>query len=450
MRHLAQLGRGCLRACTGALFPVLLLLLVCAPAGAQVVKISVDDTIQPIVGDYIGRAITQAENSHASALLIELNTPGGLAVSMREIMQKILASKVPVIVYVTPSGARAASAGFFILEAADVSAMAPGTNTGAAHPVTMFGGQMDKVMTEKIVNDAAALLRSVVSKRGRNVELAESAVRESKSFTDEEALKQKLIDVIAKDQQGLFRQLDGRTVTLFDGSQVTLHLSGQPVEDFPMTLKEQILDHLMDPNVAFIILVIGLLALYVEFNHPGAVLPGVVGATFILLALFAFNLLPTRYAALALIVLAFILFALEAKFATHGVLTVAGIASMVLGALLLVNAPIRQMQVHLVTALAVSVPIGIITVFLVGIALRARRGKVTTGPQGLVGETAIARTALAPQGKVFVHGELWNAVASAEVAEGEEVRVSRVEGLVLHVDPLPTGQPQAISRHGGA
>jgi membrane-bound serine protease (ClpP class) len=279
-------------------------------------------------------------------------------------------------------------------------------------------------------------MRSVVSKRGRNVEIAESAVRQSKSFTDEEALQDHLIDVVAKDQEDLFKQLDGREIKRFGGGTVTLHSLGKAVHEFPMTLKQRILGYMMDPNVAFIIMAVGLLALYVEFNHPGAVLPGVVGLIFIILAIFALNLLPTRYAALAMILAAFVLFALEVKFGTHGVLAIGGIASMILGALLLVDAPIPEMRVHLITALAVSVPIGAITVFLISIAVRARRNKVTTGLQGLLGATAVARTSLTPEGKVFVHGELWNAIASAEVAPGDEVSIRQVEGLLLYVDPV--------------
>jgi membrane-bound serine protease (ClpP class) len=420
------------------------------PAGlrADTLRIVVDDTINPITEEYIARAVAEAEKTGAQALLIELSTPGGLADSTRQIIAKILASRVPVIVYVAPSGSRAASAGFFILEAADVAAMAPGTNTGAAHPVSLGGGETDPVMKEKIENDTAALMRSVVSKRGRDVEIAESAVRQSKSFTDEEALKNHLIDLIAKDPEDLFRQLEGRSVKRFDGAEVVLRLYGKPVHEFPMTLKQRILGYLMDPNVAFIVLAIGLLALYVEFNHPGAVVPGVVGLIFIILAVFAFNLLPTRFAALALILAAFVLFALEAKFAAHGALAVGGVACMTMGALLLVDAPIPEMRVHLVTAMAVSVPIAAITVFLVSIAIRARRNKVVTGTQGLLDVTAIARTPLVPQGKVFVHGELWNAIASADVAEGEEVRIRQVEGLVLRVDPVRSGSrsPSAITR----
>jgi len=422
---------------------LLIVLLMPALAHGEILKINIHDTINPMTDEFIGRAIAQAEHERADALLIEMNTPGGLADSTRDIMEKMLASKVPVIVYIAPSGSRGASAGFFILEAADVAAMAPGTNTGAAHPVAIGGGQMDKVMSEKVENDSAALMRSVVSKRGRNVEVAESAVRQSKSFTDDEALKNRLIDVVASDQADLFKQLDGRVIKRFNGSEITLHLAGKPVRELMPTLKQRILGYLMDPNVAFVLLAIGALALYAEFNHPGAVIPGVVGLIFILLAVFALNLLPTRYAAVVLILAAFVLFVLDAKFGTHGVLTIGGIACMVIGALLLVDAPIPEMRVHLFTALAVSIPIGAITAFLVGVAIRARRSKVATGAQGLIGTIAVARTALVPQGKVFVHGELWNAIASVEVAEGEELVVRRVDGLTLYVDPVKARRPAA-------
>jgi len=237
--------------------------------------------------------------------------------------------------------------------------------------------------------------------------------------------------------------LEGRVIKRFNGSEITLHLAGKPVRELIPTLKQRILGYLMDPNVAFVLLAIGALALYAEFNHPGAVIPGVVGLIFILLAVFALNLLPTRYAAVVLILAAFVLFVLDAKFGTHGVLTIGGIACMVIGALLLVDAPIPEMRVHLFTALAVSIPIGAITAFLVGVAIRARRSKVATGAQGLIGTIAVARTALVPQGKVFVHGELWNAIASVEVAEGEELVVRRVDGLTLYVDPVKARRPAA-------
>lgn len=411
------------------------LLIASLPCKAQVLKIVLNDTINPITEEYIARALAQAKSENDQAVLIELNTPGGLAESTREIIEKILASPVPVIIYVTPSGSRAASAGFFILEAADVAAMAPGTNTGAAHPVMLGGGKMDDVMKEKVENDSAALMRSVAAKRGRNIEVAESAVRQSKSFTEQEALSQHLIDYIAPSEQDLFGQISAKPIKRFNGSTATLDLVKAPVHDYNMTLKQRILDFLMDPNIAFILLAIGALSLYAEFNHPGAVIPGTVGVVFILLALFALNLLPTRYAALGLIVGAFVLFALDAKFATHGVLTIGGIVLLTLGGLLLVDAPIPEMRVHLFTALAVSIPLGIITAFLMSIALRARQNKVVTGVQGLIGEIGVAQTALSPQGKVFVHGELWNAVASAPVSVGSQVVVQEVNGLQLTVTP---------------
>ncbi len=404
-----------------------------ASAGT-VVKVRVDDTIQPITAEYIDRAIERARQTNADAVLIELRTPGGLLDSTRTIIQKILASPVPVIVYVAPSGGRAASAGFFILESADVAAMAPGTNTGAAHPVEFGGGKMDDVMKAKLENDSAAFMRSFVGPRGRNVQVAETAVRESKSWTDQEALQQHLIDVVARDQDDLFHQLDGRTIKRFDGKQVKLHLAGDTVDDLQMTLRQRILDFLLDPNIAFLVLAVGALALYAEFNHPGAIIPGVVGVIFILLALFALNLLPTRYAAFTLIIGAFVLFALEAKFATHGILGIGGIGLLTLGGLLLVDGPIPQMRVRLITALGVSLPLGAITVFLMSIAIRARRNKVVTGKQGMIGAVGEARTDIDPEGKVFIQGELWNAHAPSRVRIGEQVVVRKIEGLELEVE----------------
>jgi membrane-bound serine protease (ClpP class) len=407
---------------------------------ADVLRVSIDDAIQPVTAEYIGRALETAASNHDQAVLIEINTPGGLVDSTRKIIEKIVASPVPVIIYVTPSGSRAASAGFFILESADVAAMAPGTNTGAAHPV-ILGAKMDDVMKQKMENDAAALMRSVVAKRGRNVELAESAVRESKSFTDQEALDKKLIEYIAPSEQDLFHQLSGKSFNRFSGATVTLSISGQPVVDYRMTLKQRLLSYIMDPNVAFILLAIGALALYAEFNHPGAVIPGTVGVVFILLASFALNLLPVRFAAIAMIIGAFALFAAEAKFASHGVLTTGGIALLTIGGLFLVDAPIPEMRVHLLTALAVSIPLGIITAFLMSIAVRARRNKIVTGEQGLIGEIGVAQTQLSPAGKVFVHGELWDAISTMPVPAGEQIVVRQVDGLTLRVDPVVAVRP---------
>jgi len=408
---------------------------------AEVLKIVVDDTIQPITEEYISRAIDEAERRNDQAVLMEINTPGGLVDSTRKIIEKITTSSVPVIIYVTPSGSRAASAGFFILESADVAAMAPGTNTGAAHPVTLGGEKLDDVMKQKLENDAAALMRSVVARRGRNVDVAESTVRQSKSFTEQEALSQHVIEYVASSQDDLFRQMAGKSFKRFNGQEVTLKLEGQPIVPFGMTLKERILGYLMDPNISFILLAIGALALYAEFNHPGAVVPGTVGVVFVLIAAFALNLLPTRFAALALILGAFALFAAEAKFASHGVLTVGGITLLTLGGLLLVDSPIPEMRVHLFTALAVSIPLGFITAFLMSIALKARQNKLVSGAQGIIGETGIVRAALSPRGKIFVHGEIWDAVSFSDVPVGQTVVVRRIDGLLLQVEPISVTQP---------
>ena len=422
--------------------------LLCASASAEILKVVLNDTIQPITAEYIARALDEAKLRNDQAVLIEISTPGGLLDSTRKIIEKISNSPVPVILYVAPTGSRAGSAGIFILESADVAAMAPGTNAGAAHPVLLFGPVTEKTddeMKRKIENDTAALMRSIVSRRGRNVEVAESAVLESKSFTDQEALAQHLIDYVASSEQDLFRQIDSKPIKRFDGKIITLALAGQPIVPFEMTLKQHILDYLMDPNISFLLLAIGALALYIEFNHPGAVVPGTVGVVFILLAAFALNLLPTRFAALGLILGAFALFAAEAKFATHGVATIGGIALLTMGGLLLVDSPIPEMRVHLVTALAISIPLGLITAFLMTIALRARRNKVVTGSQGMIGETGIAQTTLSLQGKVFVHGELWDAVSSHDIPIGQLVVVRQVDGLTLHVDPLPVAQPSKLT-----
>ena len=413
-------------------------------ARADVVRVTIDGTINPVSAEYIERGIDRATDQHAQAVLIEIRTPGGLVDSTREIISKILASPVPVVVFVYPTGSHSASAGFYILESADIAAMAPGTNAGAAHPV-LAGGTMDPIMKEKVENDLAAFMRSFAAKRGRNVEVAESAVRQSKSFTDQEALQQHLIDYVAKDPTDLLKQIDGKTITRFDGRTAVLHTAGAQIVDYEMTLKEEILEFLMDPNITFLILIIGAAAIYFEFNHPGAVVPGVVGIIFVMLAIFALNLLPLRFAGVALLITAFILFALEAKFAAHGALAVGGIAMMILGALLLVDGPIPQMRIHLLTAVAVSIPFGLLTIFLLNIAIRARRGKVVTGERGLIGEIGVAHTALRPSGKVFVHGELWDAYSQPPVDPGQTVRITAVHDLTLAVEPVTVGAPVGSS-----
>lgn len=403
------------------------------PAAAQVVRIRVDDTIQPVSAEYIARAIDYAAERHADVVLIELKTPGGLASSTRDIVSKILESKAPVILYVAPSGSNAASAGFYILESADLAAMAPGTNTGSAHPVT--GAPVDDVMKMKIENDFAAFIRSYAAKRGRNAAVAETVVRQSKSFTDQEALDQHLIDVIARNDQDLLAQVNGRTIKRFDGSSAVIHTAGVSIVDYDRSVKERILGFLVDPNIAFLVLAIGVVSLYFEFNHPGAVIPGVVGVIFILLAGFALNLLPVRFAAVTLILASLPFFILEAKFATHGILGTGGVVLLTLGGLLLVDGPIPELRVRFATALSVAIPFGVITVFLMTIALRARRNKVVTGAQGMIGQSGVARSPLMPSGQVTILGEIWNAYSSIPVLAGEPIVVRGIDGLTLIVEP---------------
>ncbi|MGZ8832340.1 MAG: NfeD family protein [Thermoanaerobaculia bacterium] len=411
-----------------------LLLLIAANAGAAILRIRVEDMIHPITDEFIGRAIDDATAAKADAVLIELSTPGGLDESTRAIVQKIIKSPVPVIVYVTPSGSRAASAGFFILQSADVAAMAPGTNTGAAHPM-LLGEKLDDVMKMKLQNDAAAFMRSIVQRRGRNVAAAEAGVREAKSFSETEALNQKVIDVVAPDVPSLLRAVDGRTIRRFDGRMQKLSVSGKEVRTIGMSLKQRLLSFIMNPNIAFILMSLGMLALWAEFNHPGAIVPGVVGLISIVLAVFALNLLPTRYSALVLILVAFAFFALEAKFTSHGILGIGGAICMTIGALLLVDGPIPEMRVNMMTAISVSIPFAIIAVFLMTLVLKTREQPVATGTEAMVGEVGVAKTTVAPEGKVFVHGELWNAISDVPIDAGSRVRVRSVQGLRVVVEP---------------
>jgi len=405
-------------------------------ARPEVVVLHLNDTVQPISADYLARGIDAAAAQHASAVLIELNTPGGLLDSMRQMVSKIIASPVPVIAYVAPSGSRAGSAGFFLLEAADVAAMAPGSNAGAAHPV-VEGGKLDDIMKQKLENDTAAFLRSYVARRGRNVAAAEDAVRSSKSYSDREALQLNLIDMIAPDDATLLNTLDGHTITRFDGTKVMLHTRDARLVSVDPTLREEILDRLTDPNLAVLVLVVGALLIYVEFNTPGTIIPGTLGTILVLLALFALNLLPVRYTSAMLLVAAFALLILEAKFATHGVLAAAGIASLVFGALTLVDGPIPELRVHLATALSLGIAFGLITVFLLRLALRARRSKVLMGGDAMIGQIAVVTQELAPSGQVMVNGELWQAESATPAARGEHVRVRALRDLTLLVERVP-------------
>jgi membrane-bound serine protease (ClpP class) len=355
--------------------------------------------------------------------------------AMRETIEKIVASPIPVVTYVAPGGGRAASAGFFLLEAGDVAAMAPGTNTGAAHPVLM-GGQMDAVMKQKAANDAAASLRSICAKRGRNAELAEKAVYESRSFTDREALEARLIEIIAVDEHDLLARLDGREITRFDGRKEILHTAGAEIERYEMTLRQRIVHAIADPNIALILLIVGALGIYVEFTSPGLIAPGVAGAILALLGLSALSVLPINWLGASLLLLALLLFVLEAKFTSHGILGGGGALAMVLGAVMLVDSPVPEMRIHWTTAIALALPFSFITVVLLSLAVRARRNKVATGVEGMIGETGVALEPIAPRGKVLVHGEYWDAVSRAAIERDARVRVTAIDGLTLTVEPL--------------
>jgi membrane-bound serine protease (ClpP class) len=406
-----------------------------ASAAPKIVAVDVNGVVHPITVEIVAAAIAQAKQQNASLVLVRLNTPGGLMDAMEKTIQEMLASPVPVVTYVTPSGGRAASAGFFLLEAGDVAAMAPSTRTGAAHPVAITG-EMDAVMAQKVENDAAAGLRSLCIKRGRNSELAETTVRESKSFTEREALDQHLIDLVEPSEAQLLNSLDGRTVTRIDGRTQTLHTAGAQIETYQLTLRQQIVSSIADPNIALVLLIIGALSIYLEFNSPGLIVPGVVGAILVLLGLSALSVLPISWLGASLLLLAFGMFVLEAKFATHGILGTGGAVAMVLGAVMLVDSPLPELRVHLGTAIALALPFSAITVFLLSLAVRARRNKVETGSEGMIGETGAAITALAPEGTILVHGEYWDAVSSRPVAIGGRVRVTAIDKLKLTVEPL--------------
>ena len=405
-------------------------------AYGDILKVEINGIIDPITAEFIAQAVEQAEEQNAEVLLIRLATPGGLGVSMQQIIQKVLNSNVPVVCYVGPKGAHAASAGFFILLSADVAAMAPGTNTGAAHPVFPFGME-NEIILEKVKNAALASLRSIVNQRKRNYELAEKGVLESKSYTEQEALQGGLIDLVAADEQDLLDKLEGREIIRFTGEKQRISVRGQKVELFEMTLRQRILSSIADPNLALILGVIGLLGLYLEFTHPGLVLPGVVGGISLLLALMGFSLLPINYIAVLLILLALGLFVAEVTVQGFGILGIGGALALLFGILFLVDVPYPELRIQAGLAVAVVIPFALIFMFLLKLVIQSHKRKVTTGEEGLVGMIGKARTDVNEQGgKVFVHGALWDAVSLLPIPPGTSTRVVRVENFCLVVEPL--------------
>jgi membrane-bound serine protease (ClpP class) len=414
------------------------------PGGGAVMVARVDSIIQPVVADYLVDTLAEADRVGAAAVVVELNTPGGLMTSTREISQAMLNATTPVVVYVAPSGAQAASAGFFILMSADVAAMAPGSNTGAAHPVGGQGEDIKGTMGEKVEQDAAANIRSLAARRGRNVELAEKAVVESRSFTAEEAKEEGLIDVVAPSLEELLADIDGFEVEKASGEKVALATAEAPVERTDMSPVQRFLSILVHPNVAYILLTLGFLGLYFELSNPGVILPGVVGGICLILGFYGLSVLPVNYAGLALILLAMILFIAEVKVTSFGLLTVAGVISLVVGSLMLFKSTDPAVRVSLSLVYGMAAFALITATFLVTLVVRAHRSQVQTGAEGLVGRRAVARTALEPRGKVFLHGELWDAEAETSVPAGQEVEVAAVDGLRLKVRPL-----SVPSQHSG-
>jgi membrane-bound serine protease (ClpP class) len=393
--------------------------------------ITVTGAISPGSADFIATEIKTASRQKAACLIIELDTPGGLAESMRDIVMAILASKIPVVVYVSPSGARAASAGVMITMAADIAAMAPGTNIGAAHPVGAGGEKVDEVMTDKIVNDMVSRARSVAEKRGRNAAWVEKAIRESVSATETEALKEKVVDLIAVDMEDLIRKINGRKVQ----GKGELKLDGATRKVIKESLRTKILKTISDPNIAYILMMIGLAGLYFELSHPGAIFPGVVGGIAVILAFFAFQTLPISYAGVLLILLAIIFFILEMKVASYGLLSIAGVICFLLGSLMLFDSESPDMRVSPMVLLPTVICVSGFFIVVAGLVFKTQISRPMTGEAGLIGETGLVKQSLAPEGKVFVHGEIWNATAKTPIQAGRRVRVVKVHNLVLEVEP---------------
>jgi membrane-bound serine protease (ClpP class) len=398
----------------------------------EIIIIPVSDAIGPGIADFVSSGITRADDQDAACVVIELDTPGGLAEAMREIVMSIYAAKTPVVVFVSPSGARAASAGVMITMAADIAAMASGTNIGAAHPVGTGGKEIGGVMSEKVTNDMVAYVKSIAEKRGRNAEWAEKAVRESVSVTENEALEKNIIDIVAADMDDLVRQIDGFSIE----GKGELQVSGAIRTRIKESIRTKILKTISDPNIAYILMMIGLAGLYFELSHPGAIFPGVVGGIALILAFFSFQTLPVNTAGILLILLSIVFFIMEIKVMSYGMLSVAGVVSLLLGSLMLYegNGPQSQLSWHILIPTLLIVSAFFVT--LASLAFKAQMLRPRTGGDGLVKETGIVKNRIDLQGKVLIHGELWYARAKEPIEEGVKVRVVAVDNLVLTVERL--------------
>ena len=409
-----------------------------SPSLKKIHLIEIGAPITPVVAEYIIKSINRAAKADAEALIIQLNTPGGLVDSTQQIVMKMMASEVPTVVYVAPSGGRAASAGVFITLAANIAAMAPTTHIGAAHPVQMQG-KMDETMEKKAVNDLAAMMRGIAEKRGRNTKWAEDAVRNSVSITETEALKDRVIDLVAPDIPALVKEMDGRTVELVIGKR-TLRTAGAEVEKITMGFRDKVLGIISNPNIAYILMILGFYGLYFELSNPGAIFPGVAGAICLILAFYALQTLPINYAGLMLIILAIALFIGEAFITSHGILGIGGTIAMFMGSVMLIDSPAPALQISWAVIFPVVGLSALLFIITVTVAVRVHREKTDTGREGLIGKQAEAKSELNPAGQVFVHGEYWNARSSGPVHKGEKVTIVGIDGLTLIVTKLGSDQ----------
>jgi len=394
-----------------------------------------DGVINPVSAEYLHDALAWAEENGAQALIVALNTPGGLDTSMRLIIKDLTGATIPVVVYVSPSSGRAASAGVFITMAAHVAAMAPGTNIGAAHPVNMGGGEMDNTMKEKVENDSVAYIKSIAQQRGRNAAWAEDAVRKSASVTEREALKLKVIDLVAEDMPALLKQLEGRTINLPSGPTV-LKTTGATVREFPMGLRLEWLKAISDPNIAYLLMTIGTIGIIAELYSPGAILPGIVGAISLILAFYSFQSLPVNYAGVLLFLLGIVFFVLEASVTSYGLLAIGGVISMLLGSVMLIKTDAEFLRISWSVILPVVTLAALFAFVIVGLGMKAMRRRPMTGREEMVGLVGIVKTALVPQGQLAVRGELWEAVSDQPLRPGDEAEVTGVDGLRLRVKPF--------------
>lgn len=431
-------GKEPVKILTSAILMLALSVLILIPAGdgfakqADVCLVRISSDINPGIADFVKKAIEFASENKYSCIIIQLDTPGGLSESMREIVMAILASKIPVVVYVAPGGARAASAGVIITMAADIAAMSPGTNIGAAHPVGLGGKDVGGTMSDKVTNDMVAYAKSIAGKRNKNADWAENAVRKSVSITETEALKENVIDFVAKDLDDLLKNINGRKIQ----DKGVLDLDDYKITEFRETLRTKILKTISNPNIAYILMMIGLAGLYFELAHPGAIFPGVVGGISLILAFFSFQTLPVNYAGILLIILAVIFFVLEMKIASYGMLSIAGVTSLLLGSMMLFEGEVPGVRVSLGVLLPTFIFISAFFVVVSALVFKSQISKSISGAEGLIGETGIVKNDIMPEGKVFVHGELWKAISKNPLQAGTKVRVIKVTGLVVEVEEL--------------